>query len=170
MKSLKLSLIACLVFLGTATNVHAQISEDSELFITLKIQDSIFFEKSFNNCDLSYLRATISPDMKFYHDQSGMQNTTQFFENVEKYICSGIGPKPIRRLVPGSLIVFPLYNNGVLYGAIQKGQHNFYLREPDKEDRWTSTAKFTAVWLLENDKWMYADCLSYDHQSPSPKE
>ena len=150
----------------TSLELSAQVAKDSELFQTLKAQDSIFFQEGFNNCNLDYLRDVIRSDMKFYHDQSGFQDRDTFFENVEKYICVGTGPKPVRKVSESSLEVFPLYNNGVLYGAIQKGIHNFYIREEGKEDRWTSTARFTSVWVLEDQKWTYADCLSYDHGLP----
>lgn len=146
-----------------------QVDTNSELFKALKIEDSLLFERGFNQCDVPYLKSKIKEDMKFYHDQSGLQTTEDFFRNTELYICSGQGPKPIRKLVAGSLVVFPLYNNGTLYGAIQSGEHNFYLREEGKEDRWTSVARFTSIWVLENEVWKFADCLSYDHGPPSEK-
>jgi CubicO group peptidase (beta-lactamase class C family) len=64
------------------------------------------------------------------------------------------------------LEVFPLYNDGNLYGAIQKGIHHFYLRESGKEDIWTSTAKFTHIWVLESKTWKLSEVLSYDHHDP----
>lgn len=36
-------------------HVHAQVGKDSELFLTLKKQDSVFFARGFNQCDLTYL-------------------------------------------------------------------------------------------------------------------
>ncbi len=147
-------------------NANAQLDTNTDLFIELKKQDSIFFERSFNLCDMDYLAQHITQDLKFYHDRSGFQDRDAFFENTKKYICSGAAQKPIRKVDPGSLEVFPLYNQGVLYGAIQKGVHHFFLREKDKEDLWTSTAKFTSVWILENENWMVSEVLSYDHQDP----
>ena len=144
----------------------AQVSNDSDLFRTLAIQDSIFFERSFNLCDLPYLEDHIADNLQFYHDQSGIQDRAGFMENISKYICSGKGPKPIRKLEQGSLEVFPLYNNGDLYGAIQKGVHKFYLREAEKEDVWTSTARFTTVWIKQDEKWLMSNVLSYGHQVP----
>ncbi len=149
-----------------AISAQAQIEENSELFLILKEQDSIFFEEGFNQCNIRYLEKTVSEDLKFFHDQSGFQDRKTFFENVEKNLCSNQGKKPIRKLEKGSLEVFPLFNNGVLYGAIQRGIHNFYLREAGKEDLWTGTAKFTHVWILENDTWKLSEVLSYDHQNP----
>lgn len=144
----------------------AQTDKNSDLFIELKKQDSIFFERGFNQCDLDYLESRIAKDLKFYHDQSGFQDKNSFFENTQKYICSDSEKKPIRKVDTNSLEVFPLYNNGKLYGAIQKGIHHFYLREMGKDDVWTSTAKFTHIWVLDNEIWKLSEVLSYDHQDP----
>jgi len=145
--------------------VQGQVDKNSELFITLKKQDSIFFERGFNQCDYEYLENTIADDLKFYHDKSGFQDKELFLENTRKYLCANPDKKPIRKLEEGSLVVFPLYNNGELYGVIQKGIHNFYIREKEKEDVQTGTAKFTSVWILENGNWILSEVLSYDHQA-----
>lgn len=161
--------ISTLVLLFCFHSIRAQIKRDSPLFIELKKQDSIFFERGFNQCDIAFLEKAIAEDLKFYHDQSGFQNRRAFFENIKKYICSNPDKKPSRKLEEGSLEVFPLHNNGVFYGAIQHGIHHFYIREAGKEDVWTSTARFTSVWILENDAWTLSDVLSYDHHTPKPE-
>lgn len=143
-----------------------QVNKDSDLFRQLKNQDSTFFERGFNLCDVEYLKNHISDDLKFYHDQGGFQDRNAFFENVQKYICSDAEKKPIRRVDTNSLEVFPLHNNGKLYGAIQTGIHHFYIKENGKEDVWTSTARFTHVWTLNNEIWKLTEVLSYDHQQP----
>ena len=152
------------VILGV--DMQAQVNSRSELFIELRKQDSIFFERGFNQCDLVYLKGHITDDLKFYHDQSGFQNRTVFLENIQEYICAAADSKPIRQLEASSLEVFPLYKDGVLYGAIQKGIHHFYLREQGEEDKWTSTARFTHVWLQQDDVWKISEVLSYDHHDP----
>lgn len=159
-----------LLWIFNASLAQSQVDKTSELFISLKKQDSTFFERGFNRCDIEYLEKVIADDLKFYHDQSGFQDRKLFFENSQKYLCSGSDKKPIRKLQEGSLVVFPLYNNGVLYGAIQNGIHHFYLRETGKEDVWTSYAKFTSVWTLKNDDWKLSEVLSYDHSSTYPDQ
>ncbi|MFC4213018.1 serine hydrolase [Pedobacter lithocola] len=144
----------------------AQADKNSDLFIDLKKQDSLFFERGFNQCDLDYLESHITKDLKFYHDQSGFQDKKTFFENTQKYICSNSEQKPIRKIQTKSLEVFPLHNNGKIYGAIQQGIHHFYLREKGKKDLWTSTAKFTHIWILDKEIWKLSEVLSYDHQDP----
>jgi len=153
--------IACLLTLFTA---DAQEARNSELFLTLKKQDSLLFEKGFNQCDMSYLESVIHKDLIFYHDQGGTQDKTKFFDAIKKNICNGTGPKPIRKVDEQSLEVFPMNSNGKLYGAIQTGTHRFFHREPGKADVSTSTARFTHLYLLENGKWMLKEVLSYDHK------
>ncbi len=159
-------LLGSLFILISSQIAKAQIAKTSPLYIELKLQDSVFFERGFNQCDIAYLDTVISMDLKFFHDQGGFQNREEFFERTKKNICGDLANKPFRKLEPGSLEVFPLYNNGRLYGAIQSGIHNFYKKEPGKEDRMTGTARFTSVWLLRNNNWELSEVLSYDHQEP----
>lgn len=158
--------IGILVLLLISYTIQAQVKKDSDLFRALKTQDSTFFELGFNQCDLEYLKVHIADDLRFYHDQGGFQDRNAFFENTQKYICSNAAQKPIRKADTKSLEVFPLFNDGKLYGAIQTGIHHFYLREKGKDDVWTSTAKFTHVWILDNQNWKLSEVLSYDHQDP----
>ena len=144
----------------------AQVDKNSDLYIQFKMQDSIFFERGFNQCDMAYLENHISDDLRFYHDQSGIQDRNGFFENTKEYICSNSERKPIRKVDANSLEVFPLYDDGVLYGVIQHGVHHFYIREVGKVDLHTGTAKFTSVWTLDKADWKISTVLSYDHQNP----
>lgn len=146
----------------------AQAQEKSTLFQELKVQDSIFFEQGFNRCDLDYLKNQVADDLRFYHDQGGFQDKTKFLESTANNICGSGDKKPIRKVAPESLEVFPLYTDGKLYGAIQTGMHYFYIREKDKKDLWTSTAKFTHVWIMDKGAWKLTEVLSYDHQSETP--
>ena len=158
--------MSLILLLLISFTTEAQVAEDSDLFIDLRKQDSLLFERGFNQCDTAYLKAHISDDLRFYHDQAGIQDRTAFLENTRKYLCSNFELKPIRKVDTNSLEVFPLYNNGMIYGAIQKGIHHFNLREKGKDDVGTSTARFTHVWILDNKIWKICEVLSYDHQDP----
>lgn len=144
----------------SATPAQQQLSLHDEL----AQQDAEFFQRGFNQCDLTYLQATLSPDLKFYHDISGFQDKALFMQNTQQYLCSDPAHKPIRKLTEGSLSTFPLSRDGQLYGAVQHGRHEFYLREAGKPDQLTGTARFTSVWLKRGDAWQLSDVLSYDHQ------
>ena len=163
---MKTLLLFC--FFALISFVKVQAQEKNALFQELKHQDSVFFERGFNRCDLDYLRNQVAEDLRFYHDQGGFQDKTKFLENTANNICGSPAQKPIRKVAPESLEVFPLYAAGKIYGAIQTGVHHFYIREKDKKDLWTSTARFTHLWILEKENWKLTEVLSYDHQSETP--
>ncbi|HRI25737.1 MAG TPA: nuclear transport factor 2 family protein [Ferruginibacter sp.] len=147
--------------------VFGQINRSSELYQTLHQKDSLLFNASFNTCDLAELDSLVSDDFEFYHDQGGpMGSKTEFLETTKKGLCN-LPYKARRELVEESLEVYPLKKNGVLYGAVQTGRHNFYATEKDKPEHLTSTAVFTHLWILENNTWKLKRVLSYNHQQPA---
>jgi CubicO group peptidase (beta-lactamase class C family) len=162
-------LLFTIIFILLSTSSNAQISKHSELFIELKKTDSLFFEEGFNKCNFEILETYIPSNFEFYHDENGTQNREQFLSAFRESICSNTERKPIRKVVEGSLEVFRLKNNGATYGAIQKGIHLFYIKEPNKELYLTNVAKFTSLWNLENGKWKLSRALSYDHKEPNKK-
>lgn len=164
LQNMNRSILLVVSLLSLIGNAQAQVAKTSDLFLTLKAQDSIFFERGFNNCDMAYLEQVVHKDLVFYHDKSGIQDRKIFFENTRKYICGDLNKKVIRKPEEGCMEVYPMYNNGVLYGAIQSGIHNFYIREANKEDVQTGLAKFTHLYLLENGKWLLKEVFSFDHQ------
>ena len=139
--------------------------DHQKLFEALRVKDSLIFKLGFNNCDTAQLRKLVSDDMEFYHDQSGLMASKEMFIANTPSLCN-MSYKPTRELVENSLEVFPLFNNGKLYGAIQKGEHEFYGEEEGKPKYLTSTAKFTHVWIIEEGEWQLKRVLSYDHKSP----
>lgn len=149
---------------------QAQIATDSELYQTLKAKDSVLFEEVFNKCHFNLLHDLIDPNLEFFHDQGGLQNYDQFVKAVKENICSNPEVKPIRKLVEGSLSVFPLYDEGKLYGAIQMGVHDFYLQRPEMPLQFTSEAKFIHTWLLEEGTWKLYTVLSFDHVSKNKNQ
>jgi hypothetical protein len=157
---LPLSFFAMLTLHG-----HAQIAETDPLHAEILRLDSLLFEVSFNNCEVEILYELTDDDFEFYHDQSGITRGQEpFVESIRNNIC-GLEYRPLRKLVAGSTEVFPLYENGELYGAVQRGEHEFYAREADKEPYLTSTAMFTHLWIKKGDQWIIRRVLSYDHQS-----
>lgn len=72
--------------------------------------------------------------------------------------------KATRELVPNSLSIHLLKNNGEIYGAIQNGKHHFYGEEENRPKFLTSTADFTHLWIIEDNDWKVKRVLSYNHQ------
>lgn len=162
---MKIKTILIGISLFTISVVSAQVSEDNILFLQLKTMDSIVFEEGFNKCNLEELENTIHQDFEFYHDIGGIQIKGEFMSNMKANICSSPNRKPIRKIVEGSLQVFPLYNQGVLYGAVQNGEHEFWIKEPNTEMYQTGSAKFSTTWLLVEGDWKMKNVLSFDHNA-----
>lgn len=148
----------------STTLITAQVDKTSELYKTIKEKDSLLFTIGFNNCDITQFENLVSDNFEFYHDQAGVTNSkSEFIQSIENGLCK-LNYKPKRVLDEQSLKVFPLKKNGILYGAIETGIHNFYAIEKNKAAYLTSVAKFTHLWILENENWKLNKVLSYDHK------
>ena len=152
-------------FLIVFQTLTGQVENDNILYLQLKKMDSLVFTEGFNKCNLVTLENIIAEDFEFYHDVGGIQEKEKFLESMKNNICATPNNKPIRKLVEGSIEVFPLYNQGQLYGAIQNGAHEFWIQEPNKELYQTGEAKFSTTWLLINGQWMMKNVLSFDHKA-----
>ena len=144
--------------------VSSQTEKSTELYQSIKEQDSLLFNLGFNNCDISQFENLVSEKFEFYHDQSGITNSkSAFINSIQNGLCK-LNYKPKRVLVENSLEVYPLKNNGTLYGAIETGIHHFYAIEKDSSEYLTSIAKFNHLWILEDGNWKLSKGLSYDHK------
>lgn len=151
------------LFLFFGSN-YAQVGSHSELYKTLLAKDSLLFEVGFNKCNLKPTAALLTEDLEFYHDKGGFQNKEMFLEAMQDNICGDSERKPIRKLTPNTLKIFPLYNQGELYGAIMEGKHEFYIKEPNKELYKTGSALFSGLWVKEAEDWKLKRVYSYHHQ------
>lgn len=141
-----------------------QVEKNSELYKVIKEKDSLLFNLGFNNCDIIQFENLLSENFEFYHDQGGITSSKAvFISEIKNRLCK-LAYKPKRVLSEHSMEVYPLKKNGVLYGAIQTGTHNFYAIEDNKSEYLTSIAKFTHVWVLENGDFKLTRGLSYDHR------
>ncbi|MGH1365958.1 MAG: nuclear transport factor 2 family protein [Calditrichia bacterium] len=161
---MKKQLIILITLLVALSNGFAQVETSSDLFIALKKMDQQIFDKGFNECDTAATRDAIHEDFEFYHDTGGIDSSKEaFMRTYVQNICGNPEGKPIRELVEKSLQVFPMRSNGTLYGALQRGEHKFYIREANGELRYTTSSKFTHLWILVGENWKLKRVLSYDH-------
>ncbi|MEO1031287.1 MAG: hypothetical protein AAFX55_07765 [Bacteroidota bacterium] len=164
-KSLLLCSIGLLLLSGTAS---AQVDKSSELFKTLKAKDSILFKIGFNKCEIERSAELMFDDLEFYHDKGGITDSKEAFVNTMKNgICRPDNPEKIYRfLVEESLEVFPMYNNGKLYGALQNGKHFFSPDENMTYEKSDNDALFSHLWIIDNEgKWKIKRVISYNHRS-----
>ncbi|WP_417478723.1 nuclear transport factor 2 family protein [Maricaulis sp.] len=153
----------CLIMLAAAP-AWAGEPADTELDARFAELDRQVFELGYNGCDLELMAALTSEDLEFYHDIGGVTlGRAAFIDSIDRNIC-GPDYHVTRTLVAGSLVLHPLYDNGVLYGAVQSGEHMFSIVRPGAEPELTGRAGFTTLWRLEGDAWRMSRVLSFDHQ------
>ena len=151
------------IFILAAQFVSAQVDQNSELYKEIRKSDSIIFEQGFNNCNFKELAAVTSENFEFYHDKGGITSSkADFVESIKQNIC-GSQDKMRRELVPNSLEVFPMKDNGVIYGAIEYGKHLFYAKPKDRDEYLTGSAQFTHLWVKEDGVWKIKRVFSFDH-------
>jgi len=163
-KKIIVALILTIIF---STNSKAQVEKNSELYKTILSKDSLLFDIGFNTCDIKQFENLLSDNLKFYHDKDGVSDKTKFLIDLKNGICNNQANRQVKRfLVKESTEIFPLYKNGILYGAVQNGEHMF----SEKRESEAGIAKFTNVWQLENGEWKLATSFSFDHQSYENKK
>lgn len=160
-ESILLKIIIAIITFFYSFMMNAQVEKSSEIFKIIAAKDSILFERTFNKCEVEKLDSIIAENFEFYHDVVGIQNKEEFVNAVKNNICKNPGNMK-RNLVSGSLEVFPLQNNGTLYGAIQTGKHTFQEKQLGVFTT-VGIANFTHLWLLENNQWKLKRVLSYNH-------
>ncbi|MFP9099190.1 nuclear transport factor 2 family protein [Flavobacterium sp. RHBU_24] len=145
--------------------VTAQEYKESELYQKIIKMDSLLFDQGFNNCNYAVLQEILAGDLEFYHDKGGVQNKKEFIAATQKNICNSPYGKITRKAVAESIEVCPMEKDGVMYGALETGTHEFYIQEPGKPVTKTGSAKFTCLWILEgNSNWKLKRVFSYNHQ------
>lgn len=163
-----------LVFLnaGFLFQAGAQVPEDSELYLLLKSKDSLLFDAAFNTCNIETLEKLFTEDFEFYHDKGGAVSGREAFLAPLRKGCEARTagqPQPSKRiLLADSLKVYPLYNQGNLYGAIQQGVHRFEFLNGEQEYQKGDIARFTHIWIKTGDSWKVKRELSFDHQPSEP--
>jgi hypothetical protein len=119
---------------------------------------------AYNRCDIQALSAMNVDDLEFYHDLGGvMRGKAQFDAAMTKNICANPSRKVRREAVAGSVQVYPMMTNGVLYGAIIEGNHQFYNAAPGTPDVLAERARFASLLLYKDGVWKLARALSYAH-------
>lgn len=158
---MKKQALALFFFLTTVPG-FAQVAKNSDLYKIILSKDSLLFDVGFNTCDIQQFENLLSDSLKFYHDKDGISNKAKFIFDLKRGICNSTDNRQVKRfLVKESTEIFPLYKNGVLYGAVQNGEHMF----AEKRESQAGIAKFTNVWQLENGEWKLTTSFSFDHQA-----
>ena len=163
MKSLLMPAVTfCLLLAGFKTPAQTGLQQQ-DIVSTIRQKDSLFW-KAYNTCDVAAMQQFFTSDMEFYHDKGGdMKGLATFAENTKNGLCGNTDFRLRREEVAGSVEIFPMAKNGVVYGAIISGSHVFYINQKDKAEYLDGLAKFTHLWVLQEGVWKMSRVLSFDH-------
>ena len=126
-------------------------------------RDGLFW-KAYNACDVKGMGEFFTEDVEFYHDRGGATlGHPALVAALREGLCSNPNSTLRREAVDGTVHVFPLKKNDVVYGAILSGEHVFYVKEKGKPEFLDGRAKFTDLWMLKDGVWKMSRILSFDH-------
>lgn len=165
MSRIKYILIFTITLIAVST-VAAQEKNEAEVLREVLYLDSMFWQH-YNACNADAMRSFITDDLEFYHDKGGVTNgADKLIEITKRNLCSNDNFRLRRDVVPGTVELFPMHNNNILYGAVLSGHHVFYILEKGKEPQLDGLARFTHLWLKTENGWKMSRILSYDHGPP----
>ena len=153
-----MNLFSAVFFVLICLAAQAQ-NNQVELFQKIKGLDSAMFSVVYK-CDAQKIELFFAEDLEFYHDKSGASNSRAVFMETQKKNFCGERPFYLRReAVSGTMEVFPMDN----YGALQTGEHVFYIKGSDGKEILDGRAKYVHLWRYDNGHWLITRVLSFDH-------
>lgn len=157
-------MVQLLIYITVLFSSVCFAQSETEVIGTVKKLDSEFWT-SYNTCDTNKIKSYIANDIEFYHDKGGITlGQENLINSIKNNLCSKSNYKIRREVLTNSEKYFILKNNNAIYGVILTGEHKFYLTLDNKKEFADGIAKFTHLWLFENNIWKMKRILSYDHQ------
>ena len=163
MRQKLLFILLTIIFLLFRIYVNAQTSAHTnrDLYTELVYRDSVVFANVYT-CNTAKNETFFTDDIEFYHDKGGVTKSRKtLVEQLRNNFCGEGKTKLRRELVNGSMKVYPINK----YGAVQLGEHRFYITENGKEAL-SGVAKFIHVWKYERGEWRISRVFSYNHNAP----
>ncbi len=133
-----LKYVACMCITGSMVVPSFAQSTPAALTTTILHLDSMFW-RTYNQCDIAGFKQFFTTDVEFYHDKGGVTMGIDSLVKSMENLCSNPGYRLRREAVEGTIHVYPMAKNNVIYGAIISGEHVFYILEKDKPERLTGT-------------------------------
>jgi hypothetical protein len=129
-------------------------AKSGELYNQIRQQDSLLFV-AFNSQNLDGMKAFFDQGLELFQDNTGVRNYDQVITAFGGIFKQGF--VLTRKLVPGSLEVYPIKD----YGAIETGQHTF--SHTENGQLIVGTFKFLHIWQHKDGVWKITRIVTYDH-------
>ena len=118
---------------------------------------------AYNKCDIDGVGTFFADDLEFYHEKGGLTLTRDAsLALMRKNLCGADGNRVRRELVEGSMEVRPINR----YGAVQTGEHRFYLTQKGRPETLDGIGKFVMLWREEGGEWKITRVISYGFRAP----
>ena len=158
------ALVLCI--LVSTNGVAAQSKNDSaaatDLYNQIATLDEALFA-AFNTCNLEKVGFLFTEDVEFYHEKGGLTLTRAgVLETMKANLCSPDSNKVRRELVKSTLQVSPINK----YGAVQTGEHRFYLTQKGQKEQLDGIGRFVHIWQNQEGEWKISRVVSYGFRSP----
>jgi len=153
--------VICLSGAMAKTQTEKSSTTAGDLFVKIRKLDQEFFE-AYNKCDLKKMESLFTDDIEFYHEKHGLvRSRTTVMEAISKGLCGDAKNKVRRELVEETLSVYTIND----YGALETGEHRFYLTNPGLPEKLDGVGHFSNVWQLKDGEWKISRVLSYGFRS-----
>ncbi|HEX8290799.1 MAG TPA: nuclear transport factor 2 family protein [Pyrinomonadaceae bacterium] len=155
--------LVCLSPAGTAGARQAGDAKASrELYEQVAALDAALFD-AYNRCDIDKVGTFFSEDLEFYHEKGGLAVTRDAtLAIMRKNLCPGDGYHVRRELVRERMEVRPIKD----YGAVQTGEHRFYLTQKGRKEALDGVCKFVMLWRRTEGGWKATRVVSYGCRPP----
>jgi len=164
--SMRWAACGVLVLWGAAPPAGAEARPD--VAAAVRERDAAFWT-AYNACDTAAMDGFFTPDVEFYHDRGGATlGRERLVGTIRDNLCSKPDWRLRREAVEGTVHVYPLEKEGVVYGAVLSGEHLFSILEKGKAPQLDGHARFTHLWLFGDGTWRMSRILSYDHGPAVP--
>ena len=159
----------CLIVIVTLVSFQTSFSQaktvavnKTELFETITRLDNEMFA-AFNACDIDKVGTFFTDDVEFYHEKNGLETSRKLIvEIMKRNLCSPTSNRIRRELVKESMTVTPLNN----YGAVQTGEHKFFLTEKGKPEYQDGVGRFVQIWQFKDGAWKISRVISFGFRQP----
>ena len=131
---------------------NAQDINPTDLNKQIAKMDYLLFDNAFNQCDIELYKKIVSPQLEFYDDRTGLNIS------FEKELAAFNDRCSKSHTVTRKLVDHNVYRLGE-YGAVQIGEHNFYV-----DGKKVENAKFIIIWEKTEGSWVMKRTISYEHK------
>jgi ketosteroid isomerase-like protein len=155
--------LLAVILSASSANAQAKVepSQTTDLSNQIAAFDAALFD-AYNKCDVDKVGTFFAEDLEFYHEKGGLTLTREGTLNgMRKNLC-GNENKVRRELIKNTMFVSPINN----YGAVQTGEHRFYLTQKGQKEKMDGIGKFVMLWRKDGEQWKISRVISFGYRAP----